>query len=869
MMEGCVGGEITFLFQSGLVKDTVTVDVCELTLKTLKDLACTFVNRKFPEHGLNRLNERLLLFRHDYNSPNILQLINAASEVTDETLVEIVMTAHAPADDVQIRPHALSVHSYKAPTFCDFCGEMLFGLVRQGLKCEGCGLNYHKRCVYKIPNNCTYASYNKRRRSSTLNVPRSPSDTGSNTSISAMSDEGLALFIPVPNHKQNRSPSLGGRPPWVEREMAGRIKIPHTFVVHTYTRPTVCHYCRKLLKGLFKQGLQCKDCKYNAHKKCTEKIPKECPGEAPKEPGDSVSDSGTDHTEVDRDNSDSRDQSEGPEEDSDDSGSPPGAGKVLQHSPQNSSLTNGGVLDSVPEPSHDDSVEEGDTVKLRPISPCPSNNIPLMRIVQSVKHTKRRGSKILKEGWLIHFTNKDRMRKRHYWRLDTKSVTLFQSDTGSKYYKEIPLSEILAVETAKRPHGDVMHCFELRTANVDYYIGEDPMYGSFEPGRMVLPPSGESGVGAHLAKSWETAIRQALMPVTPQNQQAHSSSKPAMDMNSEKEELACTDISLLYQIFPDEVLGSGQFGIVYGGVHRKSSRAVAIKVIDKMRFPTKQEAQLKNEVSILQSISHPGVVNLERMFETPERIFVVMEKLKGDMLEMILSSEKGRLSERITKYLITQILVALKHLHSNNIVHCDLKPENVLLSSDSDFPQVKLCDFGFARIIGEKSFRRSVVGTPAYLAPEVLRNKGYNRSLDMWSVGVIIYVSLSGTFPFNEDEDINDQIQNAAFMYPPNPWKEISSEAIDVINNLLQVKQRKRYTVDKTLAHVWLQDYQTWCDLRDLDRQVGVRYLTHESDDARWEAYQRQQQPSPQQQQQQQQLSPPQQHSPGHSWQNL
>lgn len=115
------------------------------------------------------------------------------------------------------------------------------------------------------------------------------------------------------------------------------------------------------------------------------------------------------------------------------------------------------------------------------------------------------------------------------------------------------------------------------------------------------------------------------------------------------------------------------------------------------------------------------------------------------------------------------------------------------MSSNAEFPQVKLCDFGFARIIGEKSFRRSVVGTPAYLgntitlvldqplivffsAPEVLRNKGYNRSLDMWSVGVIVYVSLSGTFPFNEDEDINEQIQNAAFMYPPNPWKEISSD---------------------------------------------------------------------------------------------
>lgn len=121
----------------------------------------------------------------------------------------------------------------------------------------------------------------------------------------------------------------------------------------------------------------------------------------------------------------------------------------------------------------------------------------------------------------------------------------------------------------------------------------------------------------------------------------------------------------------------------------------------------------------------------------------------------------------------------------------------------------------------------------------------------MWSVGVIIYVSLSGTFPFNEEEDINDQIQNAAFMYPPNPWKEISSNgkikvlplifiynlnisAIDLINNLLQVKQRKRYTVDKSLQHYWLQDKQTYLDLRALETQVGIRYLTHEVDDMRW-----------------------------------
>lgn len=79
--------------------------------------------------------------------------------------------------------------------------------------------------------------------------------------------------------KQSVSPSLGGRPVWVERELATRIKIPHTFVVHTYTRPTVCGHCKKLLKGIFKQGLQCKDCQYNTHKKCMDKIPKDCTGE--------------------------------------------------------------------------------------------------------------------------------------------------------------------------------------------------------------------------------------------------------------------------------------------------------------------------------------------------------------------------------------------------------------------------------------------------------------------------------------------------------------------------------------------------------------------------------------------------------------
>ncbi|XP_076834292.1 serine/threonine-protein kinase D1 isoform X2 [Brachyhypopomus gauderio] len=745
------------------------------------------------------------------------------------------MTASATMEDFQIRPHTLFVHSYRAPAFCDHCGEMLWGLVRQGLKCEGCGLNYHKRCAFKIPNNCS--GIRKRRLSNvsltgltnTRSVSVEPSPTTSDEALlspvsPSMEKSQADMF---PGRGRSNSQSYIGRPIELDKILLSKVKVPHTFVIHSYTRPTVCQHCKKLLKGLFRQGLQCKDCKFNCHKRCAPKVANNCLGEvsrngdllSPGAESDVVMEVGCDDHDGER-------------------GSPLIDDMEEALAAESAALLDvgHGELTDFHDPDPDDSN--------RIISPCTSNNIPLMRVVQSVRHTKRKSSSVMKEGWLVHFTSKDTLRKRHYWRLDSKYITLFQNDTGSKYYKEIPLSEILSLEPAKTfsllSEGANPHCFEIATASLVYYVGEnlsrleDCTSGR---GSMLV-----SGVGQDVAHMWETAIQHALMPVISKGLAHRGGHSHHKDISVSISVSNCqiqenVDISTIYQIFPDEVLGSGQFGIVYGGKHRKTGRDVAIKIIDKLRFPTKQESQLRNEVAILQNLHHPGVVNLECMFETPERVFVVMEKLHGDMLEMILSSEKGRLPERITKFLVTQILVALRHLHFKNIVHCDLKPENVLLASADSFPQVKLCDFGFARIIGEKSFRRSVVGTPAYLAPEVLRNKGYNRSLDMWSVGVIIYVSLSGTFPFNEDEDIHDQIQNAAFMYPPNPWKKVTQEAIDLINNLLQVKMRKRYSVDKSLSHPWLQDYQMWLDLRNLEYKMQERYITHESDDMRWEHF--------------------------------
>ncbi|GAB1301344.1 Serine/threonine-protein kinase [Apodemus speciosus] len=850
---------VSFLLQIGLTRESVTIEAQELSLSAVKDLVCSIVYQKFPECGFFGMYDKILLFRHDMNSENILQLITSADEIHEGDLVEVVLSALATVEDFQIRPHALYVHSYKAPTFCDYCGEMLWGLVRQGLKCEGCGLNYHKRCAFKIPNNCS--GVRKRRLSNVslpgpgLSVPRSLQPE----CVPLLSEESHTHQEP-----SKRIPSWSGRPIWMEKMVMCRVKVPHTFAVHSYGRPTICQYCKRLLKGLFRQGMQCKDCKFNCHKRCASKVPRDCLGEVTFNGVVSLYSPGCPGTHfVDQAGLELRNP-------------PASASQVLglkvcattaRREPSslgadtdmpmdidsndvNSDGSRGLDDSEEPSPPEDkmffldptDLDAERDEEPVKTISPSTSNNIPLMRVVQSIKHTKRKSSTVVKEGWMVHYTSRDNLRKRHYWRLDSKCLTLFQNESGSKYYKEIPLSEILRVSSPQDftsiSQGSNPHCFEIITDTVVYFVGENSGSSSQNP---VLAAT---GVGLDVAQSWEKAIRQALMPVTPQASVCTSpgQGKDHKDLATSISVSNCqiqenVDISSVYQIFADEVLGSGQFGIVYGGKHRKTGRDVAIKVIDKMRFPTKQESQLRNEVAILQNLHHPGIVNLECMFETPERVFVVMEKLHGDMLEMILSSEKSRLPERITKFMVTQILVALRNLHFKNIVHCDLKPENVLLASAEPFPQVKLCDFGFARIIGEKSFRRSVVGTPAYLAPEVLRSKGYNRSLDMWSVGVIVYVSLSGTFPFNEDEDINDQIQNAAFMYPPNPWREISSEAIDLINNLLQVKMRKRYSVDKSLSHPWLQDYQTWLDLREFETRIGERYITHESDDARWEIH--------------------------------
>uniref|UniRef100_A0A915PMC5 protein kinase C n=1 Tax=Setaria digitata TaxID=48799 RepID=A0A915PMC5_9BILA len=679
----------------------------------------------------------LHLFRHDYTSPNMLQHLTSVTQLDNGCIVEIILIDR---HERPTRPHVLAVTSYMTPTFCDYCGEILVGLIKQGLQCAKCRCNFHKKCAFASRNNCA---------KNTLNAIL-PS-TASTDDFRCQQDAAFAL--------------------------------PHTLAVHNYKTLTVCKVCDKMLIGLMKQGLRCRDCKVNVHRKCASLLPMNC------QIADGAITPSFDQLSVDDD----------------------------------ATLVSTGYDESGTHDEHD-------------------SMIPLARLPGQAS-TRIANRQPTVEGWMIHFMlDQPERRLRHYWILTGGAINMYneynEGVNPHRIYRTIPLGGIMVLTPYNGPpvHSSFpAHCFEIRTtSHMVYCVGENfDAYGA--PPTKV--PRHANGKNNSCAQMWFQALQQALRPPPLRNDS--SNTEPALQFTE------------LYQILSDKTLGSGQFGTVYAGVHRQSGREVAVKVIAKDRFSKKSAAgveTLRSEVAILQSISHCGIIKLESMFETKDKIFVVMEKMNGDMLEMILSQAAGRLDERVTKFLIMQILCALRYLHSKGIAHCDLKPENVLLSDlVNAFPQTKLCDFGYARFIGDAQFRKTIVGTPAYLAPEVLQKRGYNKSLDMWSVGVIIYVTLSGTFPFNDGEEIEEQIQNAAFMFPAEPWHEISREAIDLIQRLLKVKIEERLSIDECIKHEWLDGAQVYVDLRRLELQLGgERYLTNVEDDARYGHFLAGQSPIPQ-----------------------
>jgi calcium/calmodulin-dependent protein kinase I len=256
-----------------------------------------------------------------------------------------------------------------------------------------------------------------------------------------------------------------------------------------------------------------------------------------------------------------------------------------------------------------------------------------------------------------------------------------------------------------------------------------------------------------------------------------------------------------------EKLGAGAFATVKRAVKKSSGEEYAIKIIKKTKLNNEELAVVHDEVEIMHKITHPHCVQLYEMFETKKKLYMVMELLKGgELFDRIIAKESYSESEASSA--VKAIAKAIQYLHSIGIVHRDLKPENLIYDSASDDANIKITDFGLAKFReGDASASMNTpCGTPGYVAPEVLKNERYGPEVDMWSLGVILYILLCGFPPFYHESttQLYKQIKKGEYDFPEAYWSEISDHAKALVRGLLTVDPKKRMTPKQVLEHPWV-----------------------------------------------------------------
>eukprot|EP00301_Raphidiophrys_heterophryoidea_P022802 c6870_g1_i1.p1 GENE.c6870_g1_i1~~c6870_g1_i1.p1 ORF type:complete len:489 (-),score=121.30 c6870_g1_i1:200-1666(-) len=263
-------------------------------------------------------------------------------------------------------------------------------------------------------------------------------------------------------------------------------------------------------------------------------------------------------------------------------------------------------------------------------------------------------------------------------------------------------------------------------------------------------------------------------------------------------------LALLYDV--KEQLGTGGFSVVKKGICREDGKVYALKMIPLDVFQ-KNRLQAEDEVRVLAALDHPGIVKLKEVIRTPTHFVIVMECLRGgELFERIV--ERRKYSEYDAKLTAAKILDALRYLHENDIVHRDVKPENMMFDSFADDAALKLTDFGFAAMYDRSNRLTATCGTPEYVAPEVILERAYGSAVDMWSMGVVLYILLCGFPPFygETDEIMFDRICHARYHFIRPHWDNISKEAKHLIRHLLDLDPEKRYTAQQALDHPWFND---------------------------------------------------------------
>lgn len=274
------------------------------------------------------------------------------------------------------------------------------------------------------------------------------------------------------------------------------------------------------------------------------------------------------------------------------------------------------------------------------------------------------------------------------------------------------------------------------------------------------------------------------------------------------------DITTIYELNENSQKGTGAFSRVIVGRHIESGALRAIKIMEKQHLVGKKAEMVAHEKEILRRARHPSIVHMYDCIQTPERVYFALDLMQTDLFEYVVQRKK--LSEEDTRKIMRQLLEAVKYLHDQSVVHRDIKPENILINTPDD---IKLADFGLAKVVQEWDVRSTPCGTSFYIAPEIIRGieaqgarplcttRESVKSIDLWSCGVVMFVLIAGRPPFAgqvktsvERKTLLQKIDRGV-LFPDAQWISVSEEAKDLVMGLLNQDIKQRITAAKALLH--------------------------------------------------------------------
>lgn len=271
------------------------------------------------------------------------------------------------------------------------------------------------------------------------------------------------------------------------------------------------------------------------------------------------------------------------------------------------------------------------------------------------------------------------------------------------------------------------------------------------------------------------------------------------DLVGEKKTKITSDYEFIKEI------GSGAFSKVYKARHKLSKALRCVKKLSKKDLTEEEKEKLIEEVSILKTLDHPNILKVLEFYQNEKYFFIVTEYLEGgELFDRIMEAQS--FTEETAVATMEQIMSAVVYLHKHGFIHRDLKPENIIFETKDPNSKIKVIDFGTSCSYEKGNKLKKKLGTPYYIAPEVLK-RNYDEKCDVWSSGVIMYILLCGYPPFNgpNDKVIFQRVVEGKFSFPEEDWSGISKQAKDLIKKMLCYDTAKRAGAQECLMHEWFK----------------------------------------------------------------